>query len=125
MTLEGGNDTPEHLLLLLLLHHRRACGGIDSLTKCAVLATNQSSVRAAVVVDLLVLVQPDLGRSHAVGQRFAPRVRRLLGEDVAHVGAGVDLQAATTLPDLRGRETPRGGIKRSLVVAVEDGEVES
>ena len=55
------------------------------------------------VVQVLVVVHPDLCGPHAVGQRLAPRVGGLLGEDVAHVGAGVDLQRASTLPDLPGQ----------------------
>lgn len=58
------------------------------------------------VEKLLVLVHPDLGSTHAVGQCLAAGVRSLLGEDVSHVGTGVDLQAAATLPDLRSREEP-------------------
>lgn len=60
----------------------------------------QASVGVTVVVQLLVLVHPDLSSTHAVGQGLAPRVGGLLWEDVAHVGAGVDLQAAPALPDL-------------------------
>lgn len=53
------------------------------------------------VVDLFVFVHPDLSGSHAVCQSFAARVGGHFREDVAHVGAWVDLQAASTLPDLR------------------------
>lgn len=56
-----------------------------------------------VVVDIFVLIHPDLSRSHAVGQRFAARVGGLFREDVTHVGARVDLQAAPALPNLRHR----------------------
>lgn len=59
----------------------------------------QASVGVTVVVQLLVVVHPDLGSTHAVGQGLTPRIGGLLGEDVAHVGAGVDLQAAPALPD--------------------------
>lgn len=52
------------------------------------------------VEQILVVFHPNFGCSDAVGQSFAAGVRRLVGENVAHVGAWVDLQAAPTLPDL-------------------------
>ena len=63
--------------------------------------THQSCVGASMVVDLFVFIHPDLGGSHAVCQSFAPGVRGLFGEHVTHVGARVDLQAASALPNLR------------------------
>ena len=71
-------------------------------------------MRIAVVVQFLVLVHPDLCSSHTIGQGLAPRVGGLLGEDVAHVGAGVDLQAAPALPDLnqpKQQQQPKDVIK--------------
>lgn len=63
--------------------------------------THQPRVWIAVVVNLFELVHPDLSRSHAVRQSFAPRVRCLFREHMTHVGARVYLQAAPTLPNLR------------------------
>lgn len=63
--------------------------------------THQPRVWIAVVVNLFVLVHPDLSCSDAVRQSFVPRVRCLFREHMTHVGARVDLQAAPTLPNLR------------------------
>lgn len=62
--------------------------------------THQSCVGVAMVVDLLVFVHPDLGCPYAVSQGFATRVRGLFREHMTHVGAWVDLQAASALPNL-------------------------
>ena len=56
--------------------------------------------RVPVVEVLLVGVHPHLGRAHRVLEEVGPGVGRLLGEDVAYVGAGVDLQRAPALPPL-------------------------
>ena len=63
--------------------------------------THQSCVGASMVVHLFVFIHPDLSGSHAVCQSFAPWVRGLFREHMTHMGAGVDLQAAPTLPNLR------------------------
>lgn len=49
---------------------------------------------------VLVGVHPDLCSSYGVLQEVGPGVRGLLREDVAHVGAGMDLERASTLPHL-------------------------
>lgn len=45
----------------------------------------------AVVVQLLVVVHPDLCCPHTVGQSLVPRIGGLFREDMAHMGTGMDL----------------------------------
>lgn len=63
--------------------------------------THQSCVGAAMIVDLLVVIHPNLCRPHAVCQRLAPGVRGPFRKHMTHVGARVDFQAAPALPNLR------------------------
>ena len=63
--------------------------------------THQSGVGASMVVDFFEIVQPDLGSSHTVCQSFAPWVRGLFREHMAHVGTWVDLQGSPALPNLK------------------------
>lgn len=60
------------------------------------------SRRVPVVEVLLVGIHPNLSSSHGILEEVWPRVRRLLGEHVANVRAGEDLQAAPALPHLGG-----------------------
>lgn len=53
-----------------------------------------------VVEVLLVGVHPNLRRPDGVLEEVGPCVRSLFRKNVAHVRAGMDLQAAPTLPHL-------------------------
>lgn len=63
--------------------------------------THQAGLGIAVVVELFKFIHPHFRSSDTVGQGLAARIRSLLREDVAHVGARVCFQSATTLPDLQ------------------------
>lgn len=63
--------------------------------------THQAGLRVAVVVEFFKLIHPHFCGSDTVGQGLAARIGSLLREDVAHVGARVCFQSATTLPDLQ------------------------
>lgn len=54
----------------------------------------------AVIEKLLVRVHPDLSGSHCVLEKLWPGIRCFLREDMAHMGTGVNLQWASTLPNL-------------------------
>lgn len=49
---------------------------------------------------LFIGVHPNLCRPHGILEEVWPRVRGLFRENVAHVRAGMNLQAAPTLPHL-------------------------
>lgn len=67
--------------------------------------THQPCMGASMVVDLFEIIHPDLSSSYAVCQSFVPRVRGFFREHMSHMGAGVDLQAASTLPNLKETST--------------------
>lgn len=60
-----------------------------------------SGWRVPVVEVLFVRVHPDLCSSDSILEEVGPRVRGFFREHMSHVRAGMNLQAAPTLPHLR------------------------
>jgi hypothetical protein len=65
--------------------------------------THQAGLGIAVVVEFFKFIHPHFCSSDTVGQGLATGIGSLLREDVAHMGARVRFQSATTLPDLQWR----------------------
>lgn len=73
---------------------------------CRYLSGHLCSLLVPPVEDLLVVIHPDLGQADLVPgddlRALGEGVGALGAEDMAHNGAGDDLQLTPTLPDLRG-----------------------